>query len=66
MGKVQLMFVAVLAAAVFSAFGTDLPLSLDCSKPDAIRKLEREIRARKHNDNLSIYLLTIFCLSVVH
>ena len=58
MGKVQLMFVAVLAAAVFSAFGTELglPLSLDCSKPDAVRKLEREIRERKHNDNLSIYL----------
>ena len=59
MGKVQLMFVAVLVLAVFSAFGTELPLPLmlDCSKPDAVRKLEREIRERKYNDALEIYNL---------
>lgn len=59
MGKVQLMFVAVLTAAVFSASGAELPLPLmlDCSKPDAVRKLEREIRERKYNDALEIYNL---------
>ena len=58
MGKVQLIF-AVLVLAVFSAFGTELPLPLmlDCSKPDAVRKLEREIRERKYNDALEIYNL---------
>jgi len=58
MGKVQLVF-AVLAAAVFSASGTELPLplQLDCSQPDAVRKLEREIRERKYNDALEIYNL---------
>jgi len=59
MGKVRFVFAAVLAAAVFSAFGTELPLplQLDCSKPDAVRKLEREIRERKYNDALAIYNL---------
>jgi len=59
MGKVQLMFAAVLTAAVFSAFGTELPLplQLDCSRPDAVRKLERELRERKYNDALEIYNL---------
>ncbi|MBP5542912.1 MAG: hypothetical protein ILM98_02460, partial [Kiritimatiellae bacterium] len=42
----------------FSAFGVELnlPLSLDCSKPDAVLKLEQEIRERKYNDELSIHL----------
>ena len=47
----------VLTVALSVAFGAELnlPLSLDCSEPDAIRKLEREIRGRKYNDVLSIY-----------
>ncbi len=58
LSKVHLVF-AVLSLAVFSAFGTELPLplQLDCSKPDAVRKLEREIRERKYNDALDIYNL---------
>ncbi len=57
MGKVQLG-VAVLVAVVFSAFGVELnlPLSLDCSQLDAVLKLEQEIRERKYNDELWIYL----------
>ena len=56
MGKVQLMFAAVLTSAVFSLSGTELPLplQLDCSRPDAVRKLEREVRERKYTDALDI------------
>jgi|GEM_PF-2368755 len=48
----------VLTVALSVAFGAEpnLPVSLDCSKPDAIRKLEREIRGRKYTHTLSIHL----------
>ena len=47
---------AVLATVVSAAVGAEQngPLWLDCSRPDALQKLEREIRERKHNDRLLI------------
>lgn len=47
----------VLTVALSAASGAEpnLPLRLDCSEPGALRKLEREIRRRKHNGALSIY-----------
>lgn len=47
----------VLAVFLSAASGAEpnLPLSLDCSEPGALRKLERELRGRKHNGTLSIY-----------
>ena len=53
---ISLFIVLTVALSAASGAEPDLPLSLDCSKPDALRKLEREIRERKFNDVLSIDL----------
>ena len=57
MRKVHLL-TAAFAFALSAVFGAEsyLPIELDCSRPDALRKLEREIRERKNNDRLSIHL----------
>ena len=49
---------AVLATVVSAAVGAEQngPLWLDCSRPDALQKLAREIRERKPNDDLSLHL----------
>ena len=52
---ISLFIVLTVALSAASGAELNLPLSLDCSEPDAIRKLEREIRGRKFNDVLSIY-----------
>ena len=45
----------IVVLSAVSGAELNLPLRLDCSEPGALRKLEREIRGRKHNGSLSIY-----------
>ena len=46
----------IVVLSAVSGAELNLPLSLDCSEPGALRKLEREIRGRKYTHTLSIHL----------
>ena len=52
---ISLFIVLTVALSAASGAEPNLPLSLDCSKPEAIRKLEREIRGRRYTHALSIH-----------